>query len=129
MQNRLLIFKPAIVSRRDSLFLTAAERKHPIALNPQAYTETVRVKLPEGFAVDEVPNALKIDEPFGSYSASHEVRGSELIFTRSLTIRRATLPAAQYAAVRAFYQKILDVEQAPAVLIRKVTAQIGRAHV
>ena len=32
MQGRLLVFKPAIVSRRDSLSLTDPNRQHPVVL-------------------------------------------------------------------------------------------------
>src|SRR5437867_2372908 len=83
----------------------------------QAYTETVRIKLPDGFQVDELPEPLKIEEPFGSYSASHELQVGFLIFTRSLTIRRSMLPVERYSSIRSFYQKILAIEQSPAVLI------------
>jgi len=119
MQNRLLIFKPAIVSRRESLFLTDATRKHPVLLDSGAYSESVRVKVPAGFQVDEVPEALKLEESFGSYAASHRLEDGYLVFTRSMTIRRSLLPLEQYGAVRSFFQKILAMEQSPAVLIRK----------
>src|SRR5262249_43665288 len=54
MQDRLMVFKPAIVSRRDYLALTGTKRKHPVVLRANSYSETVRVQLPAGFAVDEV---------------------------------------------------------------------------
>jgi hypothetical protein len=56
MQGRLLVFRPAIVSRRESLSLTETARKHPVVLTPSAYTETTKVKLPSGFEVDELPD-------------------------------------------------------------------------
>ncbi|HKC85902.1 MAG TPA: transglutaminase-like domain-containing protein, partial [Blastocatellia bacterium] len=55
MRDKLMVFKPAVVSRRSSVFLTEAKRKHPVVLDSEAYGETVRVKLPEGFDVDEMP--------------------------------------------------------------------------
>ncbi len=61
MQERLLVFKPAIVSRRETLYLTDAKRKHPVVLTSNSYSETVRVKLPSGFAVDEMPDPVKLD--------------------------------------------------------------------
>src|SRR6185369_12340095 len=64
MQGRLLVFKPAIVSRRESLALTASARKHPVVLRANAYSETVQIKLPSGFTVDEVPDAVKLETPF-----------------------------------------------------------------
>jgi hypothetical protein len=119
MQNRLLIFKPAVVSRRESLTLTEPTRKHPVVLDASAYTETVRVKLPEGFQVDELPDALKLDTSFGSYAATYEVKEGQLLFTRKLVTRPVTIPAEQYAAVRGFFERMLATEQAPVVLARE----------
>ena len=119
MQNRLLVFNPAIVSRRESLLLTEANRAHPIVLDSHAFTEVVRVKLPAGFDVDEMPDAVKLDAPFGSYKTSYEVKNGELVFTRALTQRATTIPAAQYQAIRSFFERIRAAEQAPVVLARK----------
>lgn len=119
MQNRLLIFKPVLVQRSDTLPLTPGTRHHPVVLAPYALTETVRVHLPTGFDVDELPDPLKLDAPFGSYSASYKVEGDQLVFTRTMTLRAATIPTEQYAAVRTFFERILATEQAPVVLARR----------
>lgn len=118
MQGRLLVFKPAVVSRRESLSLTAAQRKHPVVLNANAYSETVKVQLPVGFAVDEVPDPVKLETAFGSYTTSYEVVNSELVFKRQLSVKAATIPAAQYEAVRKFYESIRAAENAPVVLAK-----------
>jgi hypothetical protein len=119
MQGRLLVFKPALVSRLEVLFLTEAVRRHPIVLDASAFTETVRLKLPAGFLVDELPDALKIDGPFGSYQTSYEVKENELLFTRTLAQKAGTIPAAQYQTVRSFFERIRAADQAPVVLTRK----------
>lgn len=119
MQNRLLVFKPAIVARRDSVFLTEPTRKHPVVLDSYAFTETVKVKLPAGFDVDELPDAVKLEAPFGSYKTSYEVKGSELVFSRSLAQKASTIPADQYQTVRNFFERMRAAEQAPVVLARK----------
>jgi hypothetical protein len=119
MQDRLLIFKPAIVSRLDALALTKSSRKAPVVLKSNAFTETVRVQLPEGFEVDEMPDALKIDTPFGNYTATYEVKAGQLLFTRTLSMRAMTIPAEQYSAVRSFFERIRATEQAPVVLAKK----------
>lgn len=119
MQGRLMVFKPAIVSRRESLFLTEATRMQPIVLESHAFTETVHVKLPAGFEVDEMPDVVKLDTTFGSYTTSYEVKNGELVFIRSLAQRAATIPAGQYQSVRSFFEKIRAAEQAPVVLVRK----------
>jgi transglutaminase-like putative cysteine protease len=119
MQNRLLIFKPTVVSRRDALALTDATRKHPIVLTSHAFAETVRMKLPEGFDVDETPDAVKLETPFGSYSTNYEVKNGELLFSRKLVQRATTIPVDQYSSVRTFFEKIRAAEQSPVVLLRK----------
>jgi hypothetical protein len=119
MQDRLLIFKPAIVSRLDALALTKSSRKAPVVLKSNAFTETVRVQLPEGFEVDEVPDALKLETPFGNYTATYEVKAGQLLFTRTLSMRAMTIPAEQYQAVRSFFERIRATEQAPVVLAKK----------
>ncbi len=119
MNNSLIVFKPAIISRRNSLPLTAARRKHPVVLRSHAYTETVRVKLPTDFAVDEMPDAVKLETAFGSYVTNYEIKDGHLVFTRALVVRSATLPAEQYATVRGFFERVRAAEQAPVVLAKK----------
>ena len=119
MQERLLVFKPAIVSRRETLYLTDAKRKHPVVLTSNSYSETVRVKLPSGFAVDEMPDPVKLDTAFGSYATSYEVKDGVLIFSRKLVQRATTIPVEQYNSVRSFFERIRAAEQAPVVMIRK----------
>ena len=119
MQNRLLVFNPAIVSRRESLFLTDATRKHPVVLAARAFSETISVKLPEGFDIDEIPEAVKLEASFGSYKTSYDVKDHELVFTRTLAQKAGSIPVDQYQLVRSFFEKIRAAEQAPVVLVRK----------
>lgn len=119
MRGRLMVFKPAIVSRRSSVFLTDDNRKHPVVLGSEAYNETVRIKLPEGFDVDEMPDAVEINQSFGNYAARCEVKDGHLIFSRSMTLKAGIIPVEQYASVRNFFGQILAVEQAPVVMVKK----------
>lgn len=117
--NRLLVFRPVMVGRRDSVYLTDKERHEPVLLTPSALREVVHIKLPTGFKVDEMPDPAKLQTPFGQYSETCELVNGEIVFTRSMEVSAATIPAEQYGAVRDFYQRILDAEQAPVVLARQ----------
>jgi hypothetical protein len=119
MQDRLLVFKPAVVSRREGLALTAATRKHPVVLRANAYSETVQVKLPAGFTVDEVPDAVKPETSFGTYVTSYEVKNNQLVFKRQLSQQATTIAPADYEKVRKFFESIRTAEQAPVVLARQ----------
>lgn len=119
MQGRLLVFKPVVVARRDALFLTESKRSHPVQLDSNAFSEKIVFKLPAGFAVDETPDAVTLDTPFGKYSTKYEVKEGQLIFTRTLVVNQATVSVDKYEAVRSFYTKIRNAEQSPVVLIKK----------
>jgi hypothetical protein len=119
MQQRLLVFKPAIVSRRTSIFLTEATRKQPVVLEPYAYSETTRIKLPAGFDVDEMPDPAKLETSFGTYTTTYNVKDGDLVFTRTLVQRAATVAVADYQKVRSFYERIRSAEQSPVVLAKK----------
>lgn len=119
MQNRLLVFKPVIASRRDTSYLTEPTRQHPILLESNAFNETVMVNLPKGFVVDEMPDPVKIETAFGKYTTTYEVKDNKLKFTRSLVVNQSTIPVDKYSSVKDFYAKIIAAEQSPVVLIRK----------
>jgi hypothetical protein len=118
MQGRLLVFKPAVVSRREGLALTAATRKHPVVLRANTYSETVMVQLPSGFKVDEMPDPVKLETPFGTYITSYEVKDNQLVFKRQLSQQATTIAPADYEKVRKFFENIRAAENAPVVLAK-----------
>lgn len=119
MQDRLLVFKPAVASRTNSIYLTEKDRKHPVMLDSNSFREKATIKLPLGFDVDEVPNPISIQTAFGKYATTYEVKDGRLIFTRSLTMNRTTVSVDRYKEVRDFFTGMLNAEQSPVVLIRK----------
>ena len=119
MQNRLLVFKPVVVDRLNSLWLTDNNRTHPVIMEASAFNETATFKLPAGFDVDEMPDPIKLETPFGKYSTSYEVKENSLIFRRSLVLNAATIPVDKYPQVKDFFVKIRSAEQSPVVLLKK----------
>ena len=119
MQQRLMVFKPATVSRLEALFLTDAARQFPVVLGSYAFDETVRVNLPVGFQVDEMPDPVKLNTSFGSYATTYGVKDGQMIFTRKLVQNSTIIPVDQYNSVRVFFERIRAAEQAPVVLARK----------
>jgi hypothetical protein len=90
-----------------------------VVLESHSYTESVNVKLPADFEVDELPDPVKLDTTFGSYATTYTVKDGQLRFTRSFTQRAATIPPADYAKVRGFFERIRAAEQSPVVLAKK----------
>jgi hypothetical protein len=120
LRNSLLVLKPSVIARRgESLFLKENSRSHPIVIEAEAFNETIEIKVPDGFQVDEVPDPVKLDTPFGSYITKYEVKGNQLVVTRKLVQLASVIPANQYADVRTFMNNIQASETAPVVLVKK----------
>lgn len=119
MQNRLLIFKPVIVSRRNSVFLTENKRSNPVILDSNSLRETTTFNLPQGFVIDELPDPVSLETTFGKYTTKYENKGDKIVFTRSLVTTRTTIAVDKYNSVKDFYTKIMAAEQSPVVLARK----------
>lgn len=119
MQDHLMVFRPAIIGRLERLGFTEGKRQNPFKLDAADYTETVKIKLPAGFVVDEMPDAAKLETPFGQYNATYRVEGDTLLFSRSLKLARATIPPDKYETVRDFFGRIHSAEQSPVVLLKK----------
>ena len=117
--GRLLVFRPAILGRREVVFLTEPTRTLPILLNASVWKDVERIKLPQNFKVDEMPDPEKLLAPFGSYTVSCEMKEGELVFTRTMEIHSALIPAAQYSAVREFYEHVQMSDRSPVVLERR----------
>jgi hypothetical protein len=119
MQGRLLIFRPAVLLRRDRAVFTEAKRQNPVVLHGEAFQETVRVKLPAGFKIDEMPEGGHLDTPFGSFTCSYAAKGEDLTFARKLEIKAGVIPVEQYGALKAFFEQVAGAEQAPVVLVKE----------
>ena len=119
MRGQLIIFKPAVVSRRDALFFSEEAREHPVMLDSRAYAETVSVELPIGFAIDEKPDDIEIEEPFGVFRASWKAEENRVVFERSLELQTAVIPPEEYEQVRTFFNYVNGAANGPVVLVRE----------
>jgi transglutaminase-like putative cysteine protease len=119
MQGRLMVFKPAFVGRLDQLSVSDKKRVHPVLLDASQYSETIKVKLPAGFDVDEMPEPAKLETSFGKFAVTYEIKEGNLLFHRSLTLNKATVTADKYDAVKNFFAAVRAAEQNPVVLVKK----------
>ena len=118
-QPRMLLFRAGILRQRESLRLTDPKRKHPVVLDSESFAETVNVKLPPGYAVDEVPDPVKLSTAFGSFEANWESAGDGLVFRRKLLVPAATVPVEKYGDLKKFFDQAYGAAESPVVLVRK----------
>jgi len=119
MQDRLLIVRPGTLSSGGEYFFTSRKRSSPVKLEADLRHDSIRVKLPEGFKLDELPASAKVESAYGSVQASWAVRDGEIVMEQTLEIRDMLAPASDFAQVRDFFDKVAGVVSAPVVLIRQ----------
>jgi transglutaminase-like putative cysteine protease len=119
MQGRLLVMKPGVLVAGGRYFFPAKERKLPIVLHAAEWHDTVHVRVPDGFKVDEVPDPVSLAGPYGKYQASWTPSGNEVLFRQSLEVNDITAPAGEYKSVRDFFDHVYGAESAPVVLMRQ----------
>ncbi|QYO67284.1 DUF3857 domain-containing protein [Leptolyngbya sp. 7M] len=119
MQDRLMVFRPAIIGRLDRLTFGDGRRMTPYMIDASRYTEKAKIKLPENFEVDEIPESAKFESEFGRYDVFYKIEDGHLHFIRSLELKRARIAPEKYDSVERFFGRILSIEQSPVVLLRK----------
>lgn len=117
-QAGTIIFRAGVLRHRDALRLTEKNRKYPIVMDADALQESVKIALPEGFKVDEAPDAIHIESPFGKYDAKWESTPGALVFNRKIEVRAQSVPADSYAALRTFLDGVYGSAEMPVVLVK-----------
>ena len=116
-QAQMMIFKAALLSHAD-LRLTEKTRKYPIVVDTDSLRETVRIQLPAGFKVDELPDAVRIDSAFGKYQATWAAEGGAIVFSHTFEMPVQTVPVAQYVEFKKFLDRVAGAGNSPVVLVR-----------
>ncbi|HYZ83941.1 MAG TPA: hypothetical protein VE621_06045, partial [Bryobacteraceae bacterium] len=119
LQGRLLMVSPGALVPNNDYTLSEQERKLPVRIRGRSRHNVVRLQLPEGFVLDELPESLKVTSTFGDYEVSWKVHDRELLFEQSVRFHNLTVPAAQYADVRAFFSKFSGTQTQAVVFEKK----------
>ena len=76
----------------------------------------VRVKVPDGMKVVELPkNASRRNDCF-DYTRTIEVDGDVVTFSRRITLKNSTITADEYAAIKEFVEEIYRLDRETMVL-------------
>ncbi len=117
-QPAMMIFKAGLLHHGEALRLTEKTRKYPIVMDTDALEETVRIQLPEGFKVDELPPPMQIDSPYGKYAAKWESQAGAVVFRRKLALEAQSVPADKYNDLKRFLDAVYGSANLPVVLLK-----------
>jgi hypothetical protein len=121
MQGHLLVFSPGLVDiprYNAPAFLQAEKRVTPIVLRASLYRKTVRIKLPVGFTVDEMPPPAKFESDFAKFSIAFKQEPGLLSMTEELRTEAVTLPPDQFEKVKKFFDNCRGADRQNAVLAK-----------
>ena len=113
----LLMIRPRVLGREDLEVDHKKRHDFPINLDQTMQAQDdYTIELPAGYAVDEIPDPIKLDLGFASYESSSTVKDNVLHYTRTYTVREVTLPADKYPDVQKLAGVIAADEDRNAVL-------------
>ncbi len=119
MQGRLLIVTPGMLAPEPEYRFAERERREPVELRASSRTDSVVIKAPDGFTVDELPAEVNQSGQFGSFQASWRVEGALLLFEQKLKVNDAVVQVKDYRQVKAFFDEVAGAGSSPVVLMKK----------
>jgi len=69
--------------------------------------------------VDELPDAAKIESPYGTLQATWAVKDGKIVMDESLEIKGIVAPASEYPQIRDFFERVNGAQSAPVVLVKQ----------
>ena len=115
----LLMVRPRVLGSEGMRF-DHEPRKVPINLSETMQEQDeYSIELPEGYAIDELPDPVSVDMGFASYTSSSKMDGNTLRYTRTYTVKELTLPAERYSELQKLAGVIANDEQSSAVFKKK----------
>lgn len=118
MQGRMLVVSPGLLALGTGYALPAKERKLPVKLAARARRDSVVLTVPPGLKVDELPDPVKIESPYGSYRAEWKVDANRVLFEQWIEVKDTLAPASEYPRIRKFFEDIADGQNSAVVLLK-----------
>jgi hypothetical protein len=116
----LLLVRPRIVGVKAQGFLETKEpRKFPIEFEAPVHdSDTFDIAIPEGFAVDDMPPPVDVDEGFASYHAKTEIQGNLIHYRRTFEVKELSVPVARAEDLKKFY-RIINTDERNTVVLKQ----------
>ena len=123
--NTRLFFKPALEVAYQSIPSEVEDRKQPLDfVYPFNDQDLIQYKLPPGYEVENMPEAIDITTDFGIYRTKYIDDGKgKLTFHRTFIINERRMDASYYDLFRQFVKQVIKGDKGMVVLVKKQSAQ------
>lgn len=121
--GKRMLLPVGIFSGSEKGVFDHSTREHPIYFDfPFKKTDDIRITLPDGLTVSNLPAPQKREGGAVSYELKFESNKGELVITRMLRVDVLILQADQYPAVRAFFQFVRTGDDAQIMVQPQIAA-------
>jgi hypothetical protein len=119
--DTILFLNPFCLEQIEDNPFKLKERKYPVDFAyPQSQSVVISLELPEGYSISEVPESQIISLPEKSAVAKllYQGAGNHLSINYQFQINKALFLPEEYAHLKIFYDKIINKQKEPVVLVR-----------
>jgi Domain of Unknown Function with PDB structure (DUF3857)/Transglutaminase-like superfamily len=115
--GELILFRPSALGRKSRDVLEGKVRKQPLAMSDAASESDVfDISFPAGFAVDELPAAVRHEIPFATYTSASQASEHVLHYSRTLEMKDVRLSVEQLDGLQKLFREMADDERTYTVL-------------
>ncbi len=118
-QGRLLIITPGLLTSGGEYYFSREERTGPVQIDADLRRDSIRIKLPEGFVLDELPPPTHLEGPYGKIDSTWSVADGFVSMEETMELKRIVAPASEFPKIREFFDEISSAHGSSVVLIRK----------
>jgi Domain of Unknown Function with PDB structure (DUF3857)/Transglutaminase-like superfamily len=113
----LLLLRPRVLGSKAEGVLDLSERTYAYESDgPSLETDEIDIALPPGFAADELPEPLALNNKVASYRSETKLENQTLHYRRQYRIEAFVVPRADLPELNGLFTKIAADERASAVL-------------
>ena len=120
LSGKRLFITPNLFDRSNTRLPADSVRRYDF-VDDEAFrdVDSIFIKIPAGYVPESVPSDIKIDGPFGRYSASVKVVGDKIEYYRSREESMRTFPPSDYPQLVKFYEQLFKADHNRVVLVKK----------
>ncbi len=112
-----LLVRPRVAGSDTKTIDLDHPRLYPVQFDGlDTQTEDYTIDLPVGYAAVDIPDPVKLDVGFATYSSKTEVAKGQIHFVREMRVQQLEIPAEQYAKFAKFMQEVGNDENDPVFL-------------
>src|SRR5580765_321267 len=119
IRGPLMLVRPRVMGEK-ALVLERKPRRLPFQFEDASReTDVYEFDLPKEYAIDDVPEPVKVDMGFATYESKIEITGTKLRYSREFVRREVLLKPDQTEALRKM-QGIIGADESVAVVLKRV---------